>query len=37
LITDAATVAAGTAIDIRLASGELAATVDAPVPKAKKK
>jgi exodeoxyribonuclease VII large subunit len=31
LITDAAAVAAGTAIDIRLASGELAATVDAAV------
>jgi exodeoxyribonuclease VII large subunit len=33
LITDAATVAAGTAIDVRLASGELAATVDAAAPK----
>jgi len=33
LITDAATVAAGTAIDVRLANGELAATVDAATPR----
>jgi exodeoxyribonuclease VII large subunit len=32
LITDAATVAAGTAIDVRLAKGELTATVDAAIP-----
>jgi len=31
LITDASTVAAGTSIDVRLANGELAATVDAAV------